>query len=225
MATKSLSKGKTTALSPVYDLSVIETPVIKYHYWYKFMAFSAPPEDAVPPRLNFEATTDGGENWIMISQHLHPESKWKLNMIYLADSIASHTEVQFRITAVNTFDDGLMVEALFDEFKILSPTNIILGIKKDNIISNDYNLNAYPNPFNNSVTLDFYFEETLHREIAVYDEMGNRIKTLYNGISAKGEKEIIWNGNNESNIPVSAGVYFIKVIDDNSSEIINVVKI
>lgn len=225
MATKSLSKGKTTALSPVYDLSVIETPIIKYHYWYKFMAFTSPPEDAVPPRIDFEATTDGGESWILLSRHLQPESKWKLNMIYLPDSVASHTEVQFKITAINTFDDGLMVEALFDEFKVLSPTDVILGIKKNNIVKIQENISAFPNPFHNAITIDCYFKIADYREIAVYNEMGNKIKSLYNGTCPSGKKEVLWDGTDDNQNPVNSGVYFIKVNDSNESFIINIVKL
>ena len=66
-------------------------------------------------------------------------------------------------------------------------------------------LNAYPNPFNPTLTIEFSTLSTELIEISVYDLMGQKIDVLYNGISqANILNAITWNASN-----YSSGDYFV----------------
>ncbi len=69
----------------------------------------------------------------------------------------------------------------------------------------------YPNPFNGRTTIRFNVATHTDGEIAVYNLLGQKIKTLYNGKFNAGSNDYFWLGNNDDGIPVSNGVYFVKV--------------
>jgi len=79
-------------------------------------------------------------------------------------------------------------------------------------ISN-FKLSNYPNPFNPSTTI--YFETTnLHENsrIEIFNIKGQKIKTFSNlQINTSSNQQIIWDGRDDNNKPVSSGIYFYKL--------------
>ena len=72
-------------------------------------------------------------------------------------------------------------------------------------------LNAYPNPFNPTLTIEFSTLSTELIEVSVYDLMGQKIDILYNGLSqASILNNITWDASN-----YSSGDYFIYLKTDN----------
>ena len=65
----------------------------------------------------------------------------------------------------------------------------------------------YPNPFNPSTTIAYDLPTESIVNITIYDMMGKKIKTLVNEYKAAGFKNIKWDGKNDKNESVSAGVY------------------
>jgi len=69
-------------------------------------------------------------------------------------------------------------------------------------------IKAYPNPFTNTITLRFSLEEDAYVSLNVFDSKGKIVKRLINANTSNGNKEFIWNGNNEYGAEVSPGIYF-----------------
>jgi hypothetical protein len=69
----------------------------------------------------------------------------------------------------------------------------------------------YPNPFNSSTTINYDIPESQHIAIRIYDIRGRLIKTLIDEHQNAGYKSITWDGTNEDNEKVSAGVYFYQI--------------
>ena len=69
----------------------------------------------------------------------------------------------------------------------------------------------YPNPFNPSTTLSYSLPKTGKVKIEIYDIIGSRVKTLFDGVSEAGVNYAEWNGTNESNSQVSSGIYFYTI--------------
>ncbi len=67
-------------------------------------------------------------------------------------------------------------------------------------------LNNYPNPFNPTTTFKVAVNEELNASLTVYDIRGKKIKNF--GEFALGNHEVIWDGRDNSNNPVSSGIYF-----------------
>tara|TARA_Y100001936_G_C16003033_1_gene629012 strand:+ start:49 stop:1242 length:1194 start_codon:yes stop_codon:yes gene_type:complete len=83
---------------------------------------------------------------------------------------------------------------------------------ESNTIPNNFALHAaYPNPFNPSTTIQFDIPEDSFVTINIYDTMGRKVKTLLNENISAGRRSIIWNGTNNLNQTVSAGIYFYAI--------------
>ena len=69
----------------------------------------------------------------------------------------------------------------------------------------------YPNPFNNSITLDYKLFKEGSVKIVIFDINGNLVKNLFSGKQTSGFKSIKWNATNNKGKIVSAGEYLAKI--------------
>ena len=67
-------------------------------------------------------------------------------------------------------------------------------------------LNAYPNPFNPTLNINYSLESSNHIILSIYDIKGQLIKTLLNAYQTSGQHQINWNSNG-----IAAGIYIIKL--------------
>ena len=70
---------------------------------------------------------------------------------------------------------------------------------------------AYPNPFNPSTTIRYSLPERSQVKIGIYDVAGRMVAEIQNGIEAKGNHEVQWQGLDAQGMTVSAGVYFVRL--------------
>jgi hypothetical protein len=66
---------------------------------------------------------------------------------------------------------------------------------------------AYPNPFNSTVTIPFIVKESSPVQVLLYDDMGRRVAVLANGTMSAGAHTVQWNSAN-----ASTGTYFVTMI-------------
>lgn len=74
----------------------------------------------------------------------------------------------------------------------------------------------YPNPFNPSTTIEFTIPKLQNVELAVYDVLGNRVKTLFSRKLSEGKYDLDWDSTNEVGKRVASGLYFYRLIGENS---------
>ena len=73
-------------------------------------------------------------------------------------------------------------------------------------------LNAgYPNPFQEAITIPFSTRDQSSVEISVYNVLGSRVKQLVNQSLSPGNHQIYWNGMDERGMPVSPGLYLVRM--------------
>ncbi len=76
----------------------------------------------------------------------------------------------------------------------------------------------YPNPFNPTTTISFSLtaKDAKNVKLNIYNIKGQKIKTFSNlQINKSPNQQIIWNGTDENNKPVSSGIYFYRLKADN----------
>jgi len=66
----------------------------------------------------------------------------------------------------------------------------------------------YPNPFNLSTSIAFYAVDSTPVELNIYDILGNKVRTLYNGVPKVGKNVAVWHGDNNFGTVQASGVYF-----------------
>ena len=87
------------------------------------------------------------------------------------------------------------------------------GISEITKIPNNFRLYPnYPNPFNPSTTIAYDLPEASKVKITIYNVLGREVRTLFDGSQLAGHYSIRWNGRNEQDNPVAAGIYFIRCI-------------
>jgi len=69
-----------------------------------------------------------------------------------------------------------------------------------------------PNPFNNHCLISFQIRDPVKVTIEVYNILGQKVKTLLEAHKRPGNYQLIWDGCDESALPLSSGLYFYRMI-------------
>ncbi len=134
--------GKTTLLSPIFDLSEYDGGIVSYWKWYTNNQGNNPGSDL----WQVDVTFNGGLNWISLESSNITNTFWDKKQFILNDySLEMSNQVQFRFIAEDTYYDGdngtggSLVEAAIDDFKLevftTNNSNSLLGdINSDNTL-------------------------------------------------------------------------------------------
>jgi len=79
-----------------------------------------------------------------------------------------------------------------------------------------------PNPFNAATTIKYDLPVASEVRVNIYDILGRTVCTLADGKKPAGFHRAIWDGTDFSGMPVSSGVYFVKMTTTNVSRVIRI---
>jgi hypothetical protein len=68
-----------------------------------------------------------------------------------------------------------------------------------------------PNPFTGSCTMVYELPAKTRTSLVVYNVLGQRVKTLVDGVKDAGSHLAVWDGQDDRGTPVAAGVYFCRL--------------
>jgi aminopeptidase N len=72
----------------------------------------------------------------------------------------------------------------------------------------------YPNPFNNQITIEFQSDRTQEIVIELWDTLGKKVETIYQGKPATGVHNVIWNGKSNA-----SATYFVVLRAQNQTDV------
>jgi SagB-type dehydrogenase family enzyme len=78
----------------------------------------------------------------------------------------------------------------------------------------------YPNPFNPNTAIRYQLSAVSDVRLMIYDILGRPVRTLVDMRQQAGSHQVIWNGADEHNSPVAAGVYFCHLAAGGFSQVI-----
>lgn len=81
-------------------------------------------------------------------------------------------------------------------------------------VNSRYEISAYPNPFNEFLTIKYQFEELLPSNIMIFDAMGNTVRSHYFAHPDFSGK-FLWDGRNAQGLILPNGAYFIAFASNN----------
>lgn len=91
-------------------------------------------------------------------------------------------------------------------------TGIISSVDGGGEIPTSFKLSQnFPNPFNPSTVVTYKVPETADITINVYNMLGQKIRTLFDGIQQAGSFTIQWDARDDRNQPVAGGIYFMRL--------------
>jgi hypothetical protein len=76
-----------------------------------------------------------------------------------------------------------------------------------NFVLND----AYPNPFNQDVTITYVVPYTAKVQIFVYDLLGRQVRKLVGGLQAPAEYHALWDSRDDRGVIMPSGLYFFRM--------------
>ncbi|MCF7792383.1 MAG: PQQ-binding-like beta-propeller repeat protein [Candidatus Cloacimonetes bacterium] len=108
--------------------------------------------------------------------------------------------------------DDVLVESGAPTGPIDFDLNAITSIDSNIVPDSDLDLNIFPNPFNPTTKISFNVPQTSSFAIIeIYNLKGQKVKTFSNlQITQSPDHQIIWNGTDQNNKPVSSGIYFAR---------------
>ena len=69
----------------------------------------------------------------------------------------------------------------------------------------------YPNPFNSSTQISYQLANDSNIRVNIYNLKGELVKSLFEGFQQQGFHNIEWNGDSQSNLSVTSGIYFCRI--------------
>jgi hypothetical protein len=198
---RDVDNGKTTLLSPVYDLSRYSNAWVGYHRWY-----SNDSGGNVDDEWAVDVSSDGGRTWERMETLARSERAWTKVALHVPDFVPLTSSVQFRFVAEDSGDPSV-VEGLIDDFEIVTyidPRRVpSRQPRRVTLAQNE------PNPFNPRTVIRLTVEPPGRRAtLRVYNVAGRLVATLLEDEFVSGERVVEWNGRNRSGNLIASGVYF-----------------
>jgi hypothetical protein len=202
--------GKTTLLSPVYDLSSYPNAWVSYWRWYSNDTGNLDPDEWV-----VDVSSDGGDTWVRLESSWTADHSWLFVERNLSDFIPLTSEVRFRFIAS---DESYLtiVEAAVDDFSIVTYEEISTEVAEGVLPGAGRAVlgrNA-PNPFNPATRISYTIPEgPVSRPVRldVYDVSGRLVRVLVERPEAAGAHVAVWDGTDANGHPVASGVYFYRL--------------
>ncbi len=102
----------------------------------------------------------------------------------------------------------LIYVADYDSVQILR--HICSGIEeREKLKLQSVELKVYPNPFKRQVAIEFTVPFSANACLEIYDAVGRKVRTLYNGILWHTTFKFYWNGKDDYGKEVAVGKYFV----------------
>ncbi len=161
-----VDNGTTVLTSPVFDVSGMSDPWVRYYRWYFNGGGNGTPNDTLFVRLSNGSETVNIETVTAISPG---NQAWSLREFSVADVIAPTSTMQLIISA-SDLDPGHLVESGLDQFEVL-PQSPFFGVNERN---DAIGVVVFPSPNDGSFTVEV---AGMNGTIELFDVQGRAVIT------------------------------------------------
>jgi choice-of-anchor B domain-containing protein len=197
--------GPTILTSPVFDLSGVPHPRVRYWRWYVSGILFQPTSDF----WVVEASSNSGATWTTVETTDLGDPAWLPVDLAIDSFIVPTSQVRFRFTAQDT-GAGSCTEAAIDDFTIYGVgTHAATGAPE---LLAPFEIGPMtPNPLagGRPGTIRLVLPRSGAVTAAVYDVAGRRVASLVDAVLPAGAHAIRWDGASREGAP--AGVYFVRL--------------
>lgn len=194
--TADVDGGRTSLITPSYDLSGYTQPVISYWRWF---SNSQGPTNIGKDLWRVWISYDNGTTWSMAEKTYKPDVRWRRSVVIPDLTKGTSFKLMFIATdTVYTNVAGTWVEAAVDDIEILALGNNSVGVNDISSLQST----LYPNPASDEITITT--PENGSMNYSILNAVGQRV--LYN------ENALVVNNSMKINTTTLAnGIYFIKL--------------
>ena len=95
------------------------------------------------------------------------------------------------------------------EFTIFDKSNLPLDRNRAQYLLD--HVDNIPNPFNPATNIKYELLVSGKVEIIIYDIMGRKVRTLFDGVQDAGLKSVFWDSSDDNGIDLGTGFYFYTI--------------
>jgi choice-of-anchor B domain-containing protein len=188
-----VDNGTTVLTSPVFDVSGMPDPWVRYYRWYFNGGGNGTPNDTLFVRLSNGSETVTIET---VTANSPGNQAWSLREFSITDVIAPTSTMQLIITA-SDLEPGHLVEAGLDQFEVL-PQSPFFGVNDRN---DAMGVVVYPSPNDGSFTVEV---AGMNGTIELFDVQGRAVITPVRMTQGRAMVHTFRN----------AGVYVLRLVAD-----------
>ncbi len=198
--------GKTTLLSPTFDLDSVDGASIHYWFWYTNNLGNNPGADYWDVQV-----TGDGSTWVNLEHTVASTNAWAERTFDLGAYITLTDRVQIRFVAQDTGSNSL-VEAAVDDFALLIDEELNPAAVTSGDRPTAWALRRIaPNPATAMPVVQFEAPSRAAMSLGVYDVGGALVRRLHAGPVEAGAHTLAWDRRDSAGHPVAAGIYFIRL--------------
>lgn len=171
-----VDSGKTTILSPTYDLRNYRLPVLRYWRWYTNNLSDYPSEDIWIVQIS----SDNGQTWVDLERTKESITDWTARAYYVKDYIQLSDKVRLRCIASDDGGDS-RVEAAFDDLEFLDLNPLASDVIDQTIPSEITLYQIFPNPVaanQTPSTINFFLPNEEHVVLRIMNHFGQTVRLL-----------------------------------------------
>jgi len=202
-----VDNGNTVLTSPVFDGTIYLNPTLSYYRRYLCVNGTGSPNDTMRISINNGSSTVRVET---VGPNDPTNGNWIQHSVLLS-SLITVTSTMTLIVGVEDESPGNIVEGALDQFEITG--QLINSVP--NIVGQT-SISAYPNPFNNTVSIDYnLISYNSSTKLIVRDVLG-KIIIEKSGLSGKGTIRF--------GAELPSGIYMVELIEGGSRMTRKIVK-
>ncbi len=197
--------GRTTLLTPVFDLSNATSATISYWRWYTNSWGGSPDNDW----WDVDVTADG-ENWVSLEHTQTTANEWNYFEFTLEEFIPLTGDVQIRFIAADE-GDGSLVEAAVDDFSLSAVREFFQETPGEEQALRSGFVSFGRNPNSGSSQIVFQTGQATQVKLELYDISGRRLRSLVNEPVTAGSHPVAFDGRDDAGHPIASGVYYLRL--------------
>ncbi len=211
--------GRTTLLSPLYDLSAETFVRVSAWFWSRY-----PGDDT----LRVDVSNDAGATWRPLLRIVVDEPAWRFFETDLRREELAYTNAMRLRFVASDYGQQTLVEAGVDDLVLkglrggsagialpapAAPARLALGP-------------AAPNPFAAATAVEAVLPEAGEPyRLGVYDVDGRLVRMLADEAASAGRTTITWDGRNAAGRPAAPGVYWLRLVTPSGERSVRAVKL
>ncbi|MFB3907035.1 MAG: C13 family peptidase [Candidatus Eisenbacteria bacterium] len=198
--------GKTTLLSPVFDVSGAASADIRYWRWYTNNLGNSPGLDY----WDVDVTADG-TNWVHLEHTVESANSWTEQAFDVGSVVPLTGTIQFRFVA-DDVAPGSLIEAAVDDIQVTIVRPPAAGVAEEEATLPSGLGPFRPNPIRSGSSVSFRLAAAAPSvRLDLYDIGGRRVRTLFDGPAAAGEHTIRFAPLDDAGAKISSGIYFLRL--------------
>ncbi len=213
--TADVDGGRTTLITPAFDLTGYTNPVLSYMRWFTNETGSNPNSDFWEVYIS-----NNGSTWRRIERTTLSDRSWRRNVIRVADHVAPNATVSLRFLAQDPTstsqpnNGGSIVEAAIDDIIAydLTPATSVATVAEIGHIG------LYPNPAHGMANLRIGLNEAKNIQIRILNLLGQELQKNQTGMLSAGNHlhEISLHG-------LAPGMYLVELSADGQRQLLRLI--